>query len=61
LELAQLMVELGVDTAINLDSGGSTTLVVDTGKGATVLNAPIHAKVPMNERPVANELGFYVP
>jgi hypothetical protein len=61
LELAQLMVELGVDTAINLDGGGSTTLVVDTGNGATVLNAPIHAKVPMNERPVANQLGFYLP
>jgi exopolysaccharide biosynthesis protein len=61
LELAQLVAKLGVDTAINLDGGGSTTLVVDTGNGATVLNAPIHAKVPMNERPVANQLGFYLP
>ena len=61
LELSQLMAKLGVDTAINLDGGGSTTLVVDTGNGATLLNAPIHAKVPMNERPVANQLGFYLP
>ncbi len=61
VELSQLMAKLGVDTAINLDGGGSTTLVVDTGNGATVLNAPIHAKVPMNERPVANQLGFYLP
>jgi hypothetical protein len=61
LELAQLIAKLGIDRAINLDGGGSTTLVVDTGNGATVLNAPIHAKLPMNERPVANQLGFYLP
>ena len=61
VELSQIFVKLGVDKAINLDGGGSTTLVVDTGNGATVLNAPIHAKLPMNERPVANQIGFYVP
>lgn len=61
VELSQLFAKLGVDKAINLDGGGSTTLVVDTGNGATVLNAPIHAKLPMNERPVANQIGFYVP
>ncbi len=61
VELAQIFAKLGVDKAINLDGGGSTTLVVDTGNGATVLNAPIHAKLPMNERPVANHIGFYVP
>lgn len=61
VELSQLFAKLGVDKAINLDGGGSTTLVVDTGNGATVLNAPIHAKLPTNERPVANHIGFYVP
>jgi hypothetical protein len=24
-----------------------------------LLNAPIHTKLPMRERPVANQLGFY--
>jgi exopolysaccharide biosynthesis protein len=61
VELSQIFAKLGVDKALNLDGGGSTTLVVDTGNGATVLNAPIHAKLPMNERPVANQIGFYLP
>jgi exopolysaccharide biosynthesis protein len=61
VELSRIFAKLGVDKAINLDGGGSTTLVVDTGNGATVLNAPIHAKLPMNERPVANQIGFYLP
>jgi exopolysaccharide biosynthesis protein len=61
VELSRIFTKLGVDKAINLDGGGSTTLVIDTGNGATVLNAPIHAKLPMNERPVANHIGFYVP
>jgi hypothetical protein len=58
-ELAEIMADLGVDTAINLDGGGSTTLVIDTPAGAKVLNAPMHTKLPMRERPVANHLGFY--
>lgn len=60
VELRDILTELGAQTAINLDGGGSTTLVMagDEGK-AKVLNAPIHAKIPMGERPVANHLGFY--
>lgn len=58
-ELADLFLELGADTAINLDGGGSTTLVVATPEGPQALNAPIHTKLPMRERPIANHLGFY--
>jgi hypothetical protein len=58
-ELAKIIADLGVDKAINLDGGGSTTLVMATDQGAKVLNAPMRAKLPMNERPVANHLGFY--
>jgi exopolysaccharide biosynthesis protein len=58
-ELAIVCAELGVDRAINLDGGGSTTLVMDTGNGTKVLNAPIQGKLPMQERPVANHIGFY--
>ncbi|KAM3100549.1 phosphodiester glycosidase family protein [Phormidesmis sp. 146-35] len=58
-ELAKFVQQLGVDRALNLDGGGSTTLVMGTRLGAKVLNAPIHTKVPMRERPVANQLGFY--
>jgi uncharacterized protein YigE (DUF2233 family) len=59
VELAEVMAKLGVDTALNLDGGGSTTLVMATPTGPRVMNAPIQNKIPMNERPVANHLGFY--
>ncbi|MFQ4143665.1 phosphodiester glycosidase family protein [Chlorogloeopsis sp. ULAP02] len=58
-ELTDIVMDLGAYTALNLDGGGSTTLVMATRQGAKVLNAPIHTKLPMRERPVANHLGFY--
>lgn len=58
-ELAQIATQLGADAAVNLDGGGSTTLVVDTQAGTAVINSPVHTKIPMRERPVANHLGFY--
>ncbi len=57
-ELTKIILELGADQALNLDGGGSTTLVAATGKQPNVLNAAIHTKLPMRERPVANHLGF---
>ncbi len=59
-ELADLMMEFGAHDAMNLDGGGSASLVVQTAAGGTkVLNSPIHQGVPGRERPVANHLGFY--
>ncbi|KAB8332675.1 phosphodiester glycosidase family protein [Scytonema tolypothrichoides VB-61278] len=58
-ELRKIVADLGAYTALNLDGGGSTTLVMGTDHGSKVLNAPIHTRVPMRERPVANHLGFY--
>lgn len=58
-EVAELVQTLGADTALRLDGGGSTTLAVSSSKGPTVLNSPIHAKVPGQERPVGNHLGFF--
>ncbi|MBD2058643.1 phosphodiester glycosidase family protein [Oculatella sp. FACHB-28] len=58
-ELTEILLELGAYSALNLDGGGSTTLVAATSSGTTVLNAPIHTKVPMRQRPVANNLGIY--
>ncbi|MEO0989215.1 MAG: phosphodiester glycosidase family protein, partial [Cyanobacteria bacterium J06639_14] len=57
-QLSQIARKLGADAAINLDGGGSTTLVMATPKGPKVLNAPIHTRLPLRERPVANQLGF---
>jgi hypothetical protein len=62
-ELGEFMTKLGVDTALNLDGGGSTTLVVtdsEKGENPKILNAPTQTKIPMRDRPVANHLGFYV-
>jgi exopolysaccharide biosynthesis protein len=59
LELTELLMKLGVYDAINLDGGGSATLVMETSWGAKLLNAPIHTHVPLRERPVGNHLGFY--
>jgi len=59
-ELAQLMFDLGAHDAMNLDGGGSSTLVVRGADGAPrILNSPIDLYIPGRERPVANHLGIY--
>ncbi|NJM97584.1 MAG: phosphodiester glycosidase family protein [Phormidesmis sp. RL_2_1] len=58
-ELAEELIQLGADQALNLDGGGSSTLAVEDNGQARVLNAPIQARVPTNLRPVANHLGIY--
>ncbi len=59
-ELAALMVHLGAWRGLNLDGGGSSTLVVEGKDGKPdVLNAPYHTRVPMRERPVANHVGVF--
>jgi hypothetical protein len=57
-ELTALAQELGATDAINLDGGGSTTVVAEVNGEPRVLNAPIHGKWPMMERSVATVLGF---
>jgi hypothetical protein len=48
-ELAQMLVEMGAEYAINLDGGGSTTMVVN----GTIVNKPSD---PVGERPVSDAL-----
>jgi exopolysaccharide biosynthesis protein len=57
--LTDLFVELGASDAINLDGGGSATLVV-AGEGGEprILNRPIHTGIPGRERPVANHIAL---
>ncbi len=57
-ELAEFAAQLGAATALNLDGGGSSALVTSKN-GIHPLNAPIHTRIPMRERPVANHLGIY--
>jgi hypothetical protein len=57
-ETIPLLQKLGITTALNLDGGGSVAMVRSTPMGPTILNAPIHNKLPMTERPIANHLGL---
>jgi hypothetical protein len=59
-ELASIMKENQVHAAINLDGGGSSTLVIEGENGTPeVLNSPVHQGIPGVQRPVGNHLGFY--
>jgi exopolysaccharide biosynthesis protein len=60
-ELARLLVYYGAEQAINMDGGGSSTLVFENWFGGSrVVNSPIHTGIPGRERPVANHLGIFV-
>ncbi len=60
-ELANLMISLGAQYAMNLDGGGSSTMVVEGKDGQPrILNSPIDNYIPGRERPVADHLGIYV-
>lgn len=58
-ELSQILVKLGIYSAINLDGGGSVSLVVAEQKGSKLLNSAVRNRIPMRQRPVANHLGIY--
>jgi hypothetical protein len=57
IELGELMIDLGAHDAINLDGGGSTTMVARLAgdETTTVLNRPSDGA----ERPVPNALAFF--
>ena len=57
LEMQEIAVNLGAEGAINLDGGGSSTLVFNLEDKPYTLNAPIHTRIPMRQRPVANHIG----
>ncbi|HZD56410.1 MAG TPA: phosphodiester glycosidase family protein [Anaerolineales bacterium] len=59
-ELAEIVIVHGGYDAMNMDGGGSSTLVVQGENGEPVLlNSPIHKGIPGEERPVSNHLGIY--
>ena len=58
-ELAEIIIEQGGFFGMNLDGGGSTTLVKAGRFGrAEVLNSPIDHRIPGWQRPVGNHLGI---
>jgi hypothetical protein len=59
-ELAEIITFYGGYNAMNLDGGGSSTLVKEGFLGrAEVLNSPIDNQIPGRERAVANHLGIW--
>jgi hypothetical protein len=59
-ELIDIVLHYGGYTAMNVDGGGSSTLVVqDTTGRPVVLNSPIDSYIPGRERPIGNHLGVY--
>jgi exopolysaccharide biosynthesis protein len=60
-ELASLMIYYGAYTAMNLDGGGSSAMVVQgADKLPLVLNSPIDSLVQGKQRAVANHLGLFI-
>ena len=55
-DLAEFFQARGASAAINLDGGGSATMVA---QGRGILNSPIDCKIPGRERHVANHLGIF--
>ena len=59
-ETANWLLQFGAFHGLNLDGGGSTTMVMSDGAGgATILNSPIHDGVPGTERVNGSYLGVY--
>ena len=60
-DLAQIFIDQGAYIAMNLDGGGSSTMVIEGEDGLPrILNSPIDNYIPGRERPVANHLGIYI-
>ena len=59
-EMAQLMIFYGAVNAMNMDGGGSSTMVMRNALGIVqVINSPIQTGIPGRERPVGNHLGIF--
>jgi hypothetical protein len=57
-EFAQLLKTHAAENAINLDGGGSVTMVMAGQKRRPIiLNSPIHTRIPGRQRPVGNHIG----
>jgi exopolysaccharide biosynthesis protein len=60
VELAEIIIFHGGYNAINLDGGGSSTMVIESSVGTPkVLNSPINNGIPGRQRPVGNHLGIF--
>jgi hypothetical protein len=60
VEMADWLRAMGAQSGINLDGGGTTTMVLAKEDGIPlILNQPIHAGIPGLERPAGSHLGVH--
>jgi exopolysaccharide biosynthesis protein len=60
VEMADWLRAMGAQSGINLDGGGTTTMVLAKEDGKPlILNQPIHAGIPGLERPAGSHLGVH--
>jgi hypothetical protein len=60
-ELAEIVRAQGALDAVELDGGGSASMVIaPSGAEPFVVNSPIHTRLPGRERPVATHIGVRV-
>jgi len=60
-ELVEMLLSFGAYQGINMDGGGSSTLVIRGVDGLPrALNRPIDNNTPGQEREVANHLGVFI-
>jgi hypothetical protein len=57
VDLGHWLKQLGCADGLNLDGGGTTTLVIQGQHGPQLLNRPIHLGIPGTERPSGSHLG----
>ncbi|MEA3438984.1 MAG: phosphodiester glycosidase family protein [Chloroflexota bacterium] len=59
-ELSQILIDFGAYSAMNLDGGGSSTLVKEGAYGtSSLLNTPVQNRIPNRQRAVGNHLGIF--
>ncbi|MBP7951729.1 MAG: phosphodiester glycosidase family protein, partial [Verrucomicrobiales bacterium] len=57
-EIGSWLLAMGCAEGINLDGGGTSTMVIEGRNGPQILNRPIHAGIPGNERVAGSHLGL---
>lgn len=59
-EFARFVAGLGAYQALNLDGGGSSTLVAESWLGSRTLNSPVHNGIPTRQRAIPTHLGIAI-
>lgn len=59
-QLAHIGRDLGAHDMINLDGGGSSTMIFNMDDTLRLINSPIQTRIPRRERPLSTHLGIRI-